>query len=129
LRKPKVPLRYGPGWGRASARERASARPFGYSSRPALTHHGHAHCLGPGPAGLHYKFKLVEWERVHLGSREVIRALTDDGWVLVRTKGSHHHFAHPVKPGIVTVPHPRKDLSHELLRSIERQAGITLRAR
>lgn len=64
-----------------------------------------------------------------MGSREVIRALAKDGWILVRTKGSHRHFAHPVKPGIVTVPHPRKDLSHRLLRSIERQAGIRLRER
>ena len=64
-----------------------------------------------------------------MGSREVIRALTEDGWVLVRTRGSHHHFAHPAKPGIVTVPHPRKDLSRRLLRSIERQAGINLGTR
>jgi len=64
-----------------------------------------------------------------MGSREVIRALTDDGWVLVRSRGSHHHFAHPVKPGIVTVPHPRKDLSRRLLRSIERQAAINLGTR
>lgn len=59
----------------------------------------------------------------------MIRALTDDGWVCVRSKGSHHHFAHPVKPGIVTVPHPRKDLARPLLRSIERQAGVMLRGR
>lgn len=59
----------------------------------------------------------------------MIRFLTADGWVLVRSKGSHHHFAHPVKPGIVTVPHPRKDLARHLLRSIERQAGIRLRGR
>jgi predicted RNA binding protein YcfA (HicA-like mRNA interferase family) len=64
-----------------------------------------------------------------MGSRDVISALTDDGWVLARSKGSHHHFAHPVKPGIVTVPHPRKDLARRLLRSIERQAGIMLRGR
>jgi predicted RNA binding protein YcfA (HicA-like mRNA interferase family) len=64
-----------------------------------------------------------------MGSREVIRALMDDGWVLVRSRGSHHHFAHPVKPGIVTVPHSRKDLSRRLLQSIERQAGIKLGAR
>ena len=64
-----------------------------------------------------------------MGSREVIRALTADGWILVRSRGSHHHFAHPEKPGVVTVPHPRKDLAPRLLRSIERQAGLTLRRR
>lgn len=30
----------------------------------------------------------------------MIRALRADGWELVRVKGSHHHFAHPVKPGL-----------------------------
>jgi predicted RNA binding protein YcfA (HicA-like mRNA interferase family) len=43
-----------------------------------------------------------------MDSREVIRALSDDGWVLARIKGSHHHFAHPVKSGVVTVPTPAK---------------------
>jgi predicted RNA binding protein YcfA (HicA-like mRNA interferase family) len=34
---------------------------------------------------------------------EVIRLLEDDGWQLKRTTGSHRHFAHPNKPGLVTV--------------------------
>ncbi|MCC6621984.1 MAG: type II toxin-antitoxin system HicA family toxin [Deltaproteobacteria bacterium] len=33
-----------------------------------------------------------------------------DGWYEVRVKGSHRHFKHPDKPGIVTVPHPRNRL-------------------
>ncbi|WP_425002672.1 type II toxin-antitoxin system HicA family toxin [Pantoea agglomerans] len=33
-----------------------------------------------------------------------------DGWVLTGINGSHHHFTHPTKPGLVTVPHPKKDL-------------------
>jgi predicted RNA binding protein YcfA (HicA-like mRNA interferase family) len=49
------------------------------------------------------------------------------GWYVVRIKGSHHHFAHPVNSGIVTVPHPRKDLPIGTLRSIEHQAGLRLR--
>lgn len=57
-------------------------------------------------------------------SREIIQALKADGWTLVRTKGSHHHFAHPTKPGIVTVPHPKKDIPAGTVRSIEKQAGI-----
>jgi predicted RNA binding protein YcfA (HicA-like mRNA interferase family) len=61
-----------------------------------------------------------------MGSREVIRALKDDGWFLVRTKGSHYHFAHETKPGIVTVPHPKKDLAAGLLKIIEKQAKIKL---
>lgn len=48
----------------------------------------------------------------------------DDGWVEVRSSGSHRQFAHPTKPGIVTVPHPRKDIKKGTLRSIFRQAGL-----
>jgi predicted RNA binding protein YcfA (HicA-like mRNA interferase family) len=60
-------------------------------------------------------------------SADVIRALKRDGWSEVRVKGSHHHFKHPTKPGIVTVPHPKKDIPRGTLASIERQAGIRLR--
>jgi predicted RNA binding protein YcfA (HicA-like mRNA interferase family) len=41
--------------------------------------------------------------------------------------GSHHILRHPVKPGTVTVPHPRKDIPIGTLKSIERQTGINLR--
>ena len=60
-------------------------------------------------------------------SREVIRALKADGWVEVRSKGSHRQYQHPKKPGTVTVPHPKKDLAKGLLKSIEKQAKISLR--
>jgi predicted RNA binding protein YcfA (HicA-like mRNA interferase family) len=59
-------------------------------------------------------------------SSEVIRMLRADGWELVRSKGSHQHFKHPNKKGIVTVPHPKKDIPIGTLRSIERQARIRL---
>lgn len=59
-------------------------------------------------------------------SSEVIRILKANGWTLARTKGSHHHFRHPTKPGIVTVPHPKKDFPIGTLRSIERQSGVKL---
>jgi len=45
-----------------------------------------------------------------MNSRDIIRALERDGWRQTRATGSHHHFNHPAKPGIVTVPHPRRDL-------------------
>lgn len=57
-------------------------------------------------------------------SREAIKLIEADGWVLFRIKGSHHHFRHPTKPGTVTVPHPRKDLPAGTLNSILKQAGI-----
>jgi predicted RNA binding protein YcfA (HicA-like mRNA interferase family) len=42
----------------------------------------------------------------------------------IGTTGSHHHFKHAVKPGKVTVPHPKKDLPIGTVRSILRQAGL-----
>ena len=57
-------------------------------------------------------------------SREVIALLKKDGWSEVDCDGDHHQFKHPFKKGRVTVPHPRKDFSIAVLKSIERQAGI-----
>jgi predicted RNA binding protein YcfA (HicA-like mRNA interferase family) len=62
-----------------------------------------------------------------LCSREIIRALEDDGWHKVESHGSHWQFKHPTKPGRVTVPHPRKDMALPTLISIERQSGLKLR--
>jgi predicted RNA binding protein YcfA (HicA-like mRNA interferase family) len=59
-----------------------------------------------------------------MDSREIIRRLRAEGWVLVRTKGSHHQFRHSSKPGLVTVPHPKRDLPVGTVRSILRQAGM-----
>jgi predicted RNA binding protein YcfA (HicA-like mRNA interferase family) len=59
-------------------------------------------------------------------SADVIQKLNAAGWKHVRTKGSHQHFKHPDKPGIVTVPHPKKDLPTGTLKSIEKQAGVKL---
>jgi predicted RNA binding protein YcfA (HicA-like mRNA interferase family) len=57
-------------------------------------------------------------------SRELIKLLQADGWQLQRTRGSHHQFVHPTKPGTVTVPHPKKDLGKGLVRAIRKQAGL-----
>jgi predicted RNA binding protein YcfA (HicA-like mRNA interferase family) len=57
-------------------------------------------------------------------SRKIIRTLEDDGWQFLGATGSHHHFKHPVKPGKVTVPHPKKDLPLATVRSILKQAGL-----
>ncbi len=60
-------------------------------------------------------------------SADVITRLEADGWRQIRVSGSHHHFKHPTKPGLVTVPHPKRDLPAGTLRSIEKQAGLRLR--
>jgi len=57
-------------------------------------------------------------------SDELIRMIKEDGWILARIKGSHHHFVHPVKKGMVTIPHPEKDIYPKTAASIKRQAGL-----
>ncbi|MBV4538454.1 MULTISPECIES: type II toxin-antitoxin system HicA family toxin [Pseudomonas] len=59
-----------------------------------------------------------------MNSRELICVIQADGWYLVRTRGSHHHFKHPHKTGLVTIPHPKKDLLPKTAASILRQARI-----
>ncbi|HEV2188112.1 MAG TPA: type II toxin-antitoxin system HicA family toxin [Stellaceae bacterium] len=61
-----------------------------------------------------------------MNSREVLAALRADGWYEVAQKGSHVQFKHPSKPGRVTVVHPARDIPKGTLRSIERQARLTL---
>lgn len=62
-----------------------------------------------------------------MGSREVIAAITADGWIEVAQKDSHKQFKHPTKKGRVTAPHPKRDFTIGTLRSIEKQAGLKLR--
>ena len=60
----------------------------------------------------------------HMKSADIIKQLKADGWFLVHVVGSHHQFKHPTKPGKVTVPHPKKDLPLQTVRSILKQAGL-----
>ncbi len=59
-----------------------------------------------------------------MNSRDLIKRLEADGWYLVRITGSHHHFKHSDKKGIVTIPHPKKDLTIGTVKSILKQAGV-----
>ncbi|NJC06491.1 putative RNA binding protein YcfA (HicA-like mRNA interferase family) [Sphingomonas kaistensis] len=60
-------------------------------------------------------------------SRDVIKLIEAADWVQVRVRGSHHQFKHPTNPGVVTVPHPERDLAIGTLLSIERVSGVKLR--
>ncbi len=64
-----------------------------------------------------------------MDSKEIIRILKANGWVEVRTKGSHVQLRHPTNPNVCTVSHPRKDVHIETLKRIERQAGLKFRGR
>jgi predicted RNA binding protein YcfA (HicA-like mRNA interferase family) len=58
--------------------------------------------------------------------RDLIKSLEEDGWLHVRTSGSHRVYRHPRKEGIVVVPvhSPGHDVPKGLLSAIMKQAGI-----
>ena len=59
-----------------------------------------------------------------MNSKDLMKLVEKDGWVLVAVKGSHHQFKHPTKKGRVTIPHPKKDLHIKTVNSILTQAGL-----
>jgi predicted RNA binding protein YcfA (HicA-like mRNA interferase family) len=59
--------------------------------------------------------------QVLTNSRDIVRRLEAEGWIMVSAKGSHHKFR---KDGVsLIVPHPKKDLPLGTARSIARVAG------
>ena len=60
-----------------------------------------------------------------ISSRDVLKDLNDDGWVQVRQKGSHVQLKHPEKRGLITVPHPKRDLPRGTAANIYKRAGLT----
>jgi predicted RNA binding protein YcfA (HicA-like mRNA interferase family) len=57
--------------------------------------------------------------------RDVIRRLEEDGWYLVRTRGSHRQYRHLMKPGTVTVSgNANLDVPIGTLQSILKQASL-----
>jgi predicted RNA binding protein YcfA (HicA-like mRNA interferase family) len=59
-----------------------------------------------------------------MNSKELLKLLERDGWIMRNSKGSHHVFQHPVKTGHITVPHPKKDLGVGLVQKLLKHAGI-----
>ncbi|MEX6507068.1 type II toxin-antitoxin system HicA family toxin [Jiella sp. M17.18] len=62
-----------------------------------------------------------------MDSRSILDRLLKDGWIEIRQRGSSLQLRHPTKPGLVTLPHPRRDVPVGALRSIDKQAGLKLR--
>lgn len=58
--------------------------------------------------------------------KEVLKRLRTDGWVIVRSTGSHRQLQHPTKPGTVTVAgKPSMDVHPKTLATIWKQAGLS----
>jgi predicted RNA binding protein YcfA (HicA-like mRNA interferase family) len=57
--------------------------------------------------------------------RAIIKLLEEEGWYLVRTRGSHRQYKHPTKLGLVTIAGKLgDDLAKGTLNSIFKQAGL-----
>lgn len=58
--------------------------------------------------------------------KKIIKLIEKDGWVHVRTTGSHKHYRHPIKKGTVTVAGHRKtdEIPIGTEKSILKQAGL-----
>ena len=57
--------------------------------------------------------------------KHLIKFIKKDGWYLDRIKGSHRHFKHPIKLGIVTVAkQPNTDIRDGTLKNTLKQAGL-----
>ncbi|MEE8145338.1 MAG: type II toxin-antitoxin system HicA family toxin [Kiloniellales bacterium] len=59
-----------------------------------------------------------------LNSREILKDLKADGWQVARIKGSHHMLRHPEKPGLITVPHPKRKMHPKTVAGIYKAAGL-----
>jgi len=57
--------------------------------------------------------------------REVIKLLERNGWIEMRSKGSHRNFKHPEHPLVITVPgNEGKELAPGTLNDILKKAGL-----
>jgi predicted RNA binding protein YcfA (HicA-like mRNA interferase family) len=57
--------------------------------------------------------------------REIIGMIEQNGWFMVRRRGSHRQFKHIKKKGLVTIAgHLNDDLAKGTLNCIIKQAGL-----
>jgi len=62
-----------------------------------------------------------------MGGRDLLGALQRKGYVLTHIRGSHHYLRKPGVAALVVVPvHGNRPLPDGTLRSILRQAGLTV---
>ena len=57
-------------------------------------------------------------------ARELERIIRKEGWYFIGQEGSHRHYAHPTKPGKITIPFHSKDVSKAVENNVLKQAGI-----
>jgi predicted RNA binding protein YcfA (HicA-like mRNA interferase family) len=61
-----------------------------------------------------------------VSGKRMCRILEINGWVLVRTRSSHHAYQKPGHPATIIVPvHGNQDLKAGTQRTIMKDAGLT----
>jgi predicted RNA binding protein YcfA (HicA-like mRNA interferase family) len=55
---------------------------------------------------------------------EIEAIIKRDGWVHIKSRGSHYQYTHPKKNGKVTIPYHGGDIAPVIIKSILRQAGL-----
>lgn len=57
--------------------------------------------------------------------RDILKLLADDGWTVVRTRGSHRQLKHPIKKGTVTIEgKPGLEIPVGTLKSTYKQSQL-----
>ena len=57
--------------------------------------------------------------------RDMIRRVERDGWRFLRQAGSHRHYTHPTRKGLVTIAgHEGQELDRGTENSILKEAGL-----
>jgi len=57
--------------------------------------------------------------------RDIVKRIEEDGWYLVRIRGDHRQYKHPIKKGIVTISGQLgKDMPIGTLLNVLKQAQI-----
>ena len=56
--------------------------------------------------------------------RDVEQMILENGWIHKATRGSHHQYVHPTKPGKVTIPNHPGDIDKRTVKEIRKQAGL-----
>lgn len=59
--------------------------------------------------------------------REVLRTLRQNGWIIVRVRGSHRQLKHPSIPGTLTIAgHPSLEIGPKARKDISKRSGVKL---
>ena len=57
-------------------------------------------------------------------SKRIKKILEDNGWYVVKVRGDHWQFKHPIIKGRITLTHPVKDIDIFIIKDIERKSGL-----